>query len=73
MFILLNGLCGGNLISNLSFLVKSMGKRKMLKRLFVQEPSFIDENGVLEHCESCPDATVKNGKVVPVCVCDCFE
>ena len=72
LFILFNAVLGGYFIHNILFLIKSFGKRRILKRIFVQEPAYINKDGKLEHCESCPDATVKNGKVVPVCVCDCF-
>lgn len=72
LFILFNAVMGGYFIRNILFLIKSFGKRRILKRIFVQEPAYINKDGKLEHCESCPDAAVKNGKVVPVCVCDCF-
>lgn len=72
IFILFNGLYGGYFWENTIFLLKTLFFKKYLKRIFIQEPAYINKNGILEHCESCPDATVKNGKVVPVCVCDCF-
>ena len=72
-FILINAIGGGDFWGNIMFLLKSWNCNIKLKRIFVQEPASVNKNGVLDFCESCPDATIKNGKLVPVCVSDCFE
>ncbi len=68
----LNGLLGGDKQGNRKFLKKIKGKRGKLKtlRLLFQSPATINENGELTHCNNCPDAVIKNGKLVPVCVAD---
>lgn len=73
LFILLNGLFRRSLLKSLKFLISTFGCSIILKRIFVQEPASINEDGKLEHCISCPDATVKNGKLIPTCVSDYFE
>lgn len=30
----------------------------------------VNEDGTIEYCKDCPDATVRNGKLVPVCMAD---
>jgi len=45
--------------------------RKMLsKRLLFQNPAEIGEDGKLIYCNACPDAVLKNGALVPVCISD---
>ena len=66
--LLLNGLCGN--WANLPFLLQNLFRRIILKRLIVQGIAHLAPNGKLDFCSNCPDITVKNGKIVPVCVCD---
>ena len=73
IYMILNAICGGYFLGNLSFLFKSWDKWKKIKRILVQEPASVNADGNLEFCESCPDITVRNGKIVPVCVCDNFD
>ena len=73
IFILLNAFCGGHFFGNIKYLLKSWDKWKKIKRILIQEPASINSDGNLEFCESCPDITIRNGKVVPVCVCDNFD
>ena len=73
IYMMLNAFCGGYFTGNLSFLFKSWDKWKKIKRILIQEPAFVNSDGNLEFCESCPDITVRNGKIVPVCVCDNFD
>lgn len=73
IFILLNAFCGGHFFGNIKYLLKSWDKWKKIKRILIQEPASVNGDGNLEFCESCPDITVRNGKVVPVCVCDNFD
>ncbi len=73
VFMLLNAFCGGYFWGNIKYLLKSWNKWKKIKRILIQEPASVNGDGNLEFCESCPDITVRNGKVVPVCVCDNFD
>ena len=73
IYMLLNAICGGYLWGNISYLFKSWDKWKKIKRILIQEPASVNSDGNLEFCESCPDITVRNGKIVPVCVCDNFD
>ncbi len=66
--LLLNGLCGN--WQNLPFLLRNLFRRIMLKRLIVQSIAHLAPDGRLDFCSNCPDITVKNGKIVPVCACD---
>jgi hypothetical protein len=68
----LNGLFGGDAKGNRAFLKKignQNGELKLLRVLF-QAPAKIDSDGVLSYCDTCPDAVIKNGKIVPACVGD---
>jgi len=68
----LNGLFGGDLKGNRAFLKRikrQEGELKLLRVLF-QAPAKIDSDGTLSYCDTCPDAVVKNGKIVPACVGD---
>lgn len=67
--LLLNALTGGRM-SNFALLARSFRGRLRTKRLLFQCPAELGADGRLIHCEHCPDATVRNGRLVPVCVCD---
>lgn len=69
MHILLNGIMGGFIFKNLKFLFKVFRKEVILKRILVQELANVNKEGV-EYCENCPDAIIKNGKLVPNCISD---
>ncbi len=73
--LLLNGLTGGRLGRNLRALSRSLRRGSTLraKRLLFQCPAYVADDGSLVHCDSCPDATVRNGRLVPVCVGDQFD
>ena len=40
------------------------------KVIVIQQAPNLSETGELEYCKNCPDATVRNGKIVPLCVAD---
>ena len=40
------------------------------KTVTIQEFPSVDASGALEYCRDCPDATVRNGRLVPVCMVD---
>ncbi len=51
-----------------------LGRRRMaLKALCFQQGPNLTEDGEVEHCRDCPDATVRHGKLVPVCMVDILE
>lgn len=72
MQLLANALTGGHTADNLRLLFESLrpGRQFRTKRLLFQWLAQVDATGRLVHCDHCPDATVVNGKLVPVCVCD---
>ncbi|MBF0523269.1 MAG: radical SAM protein [Candidatus Omnitrophica bacterium] len=69
----LNALLGGYFFKNLLFLSNNFCSRILLKRLLIQFPAMLLENGQVEHCACCPDLTVKGGALVPVCMADNFN
>ena len=70
--LLLNGLAGGNFLPKLKLLSCALppGSRLAAKRLLFQWPATVDESGQVVHCECCPDAVLKDGHLVPLCISD---
>ena len=70
--LLINGLAGGNLWKKLKLLGYAVrpGSRLAAKRLLFQWPVTVDESGRVIHCECCPDAVLKDGHLVPLCISD---
>ncbi len=70
--LLFNGLFSGNLKAHRKFIddSKQPGTRLSAKRILFQNPAELTENGTLLHCQCCPDAVIKNGGLVPVCIAD---
>lgn len=68
----LNAFLGGAKESNkrLIKLSNAPGASITAKRLLFQNPAQLADDGSLIHCESCPDAVLKNDKLVPVCITD---
>lgn len=68
----LNALTGGRFMRNLLFLLRSGGRGSRLaaKKILFQCPAVIRDDGSVIHCYNCPDAVVKNGALVPVCISD---
>jgi hypothetical protein len=75
LHLLLNGLAGGGFVNNLKLLAKSCrsGTRLGLKRLLFQWPATFDAQGRVIHCQCCPDAVLKNGYLVPLCISDLID
>jgi hypothetical protein len=71
--LLLNGLAGGRLAGNLKLLARASrrGARLKAKRFLFQRPAAFDEKGRVVHCQPCPDAVIKDGLLVPLCISDC--
>jgi len=72
MQILLNALTGGRLFRNLIIFLKSLNPKYTLyeKHILIQQGPTMTSDGVIEHCRNCPDATIKNGVLIPVCIVD---
>jgi hypothetical protein len=70
--LLLNGLAGGSMAGNLRLLriASRPGARLSAKRLLFQWPATLDEQGRVVHCRCCPDAVLKEGRLVPLCISD---
>jgi len=72
LHLLLNGLAGGGLWKKLILLTHALrpGSRLTAKRLLFQWPAEVDETGRVIHCNGCPDAVLKDGRLVPLCISD---
>jgi hypothetical protein len=70
--ILLNALAAGGNVRSLKFLKQCCipKTRLMAKRLLFQWPASLDEMGRVVHCECCPDAVLREGQLVPLCISD---
>lgn len=70
--LLLSAMTGGAARGNLALLVRSLRKGSDLraKRLLVQCPAEVAEDGTIVHCAGCPDATIRRGRLVPLCIAD---
>jgi hypothetical protein len=70
--LLLNGMASGNFFTRLKFLGRALrpGSRLAAKRFLFQWPATIDESGQVVHCQCCPDAVLRDGKLVPLCISD---
>jgi hypothetical protein len=68
----LNALLGGQRASNRDLIERSKapGARLTAKRLLFQNPAELTADGKLIYCRWCPDAVLKNGSLVPVCIAD---
>lgn len=73
--LLLNAVTGGNFKSNVQFLRESFTNKGevKIKRILFQNPADIDSGGNIIYCLNCPDAIIKNGHLVPVCIADKIE
>jgi len=71
MQMIMNGLTGGSIGSNFVALIKSLTSCSRLesKHLVFQEGPGLDD-GKLVYCRDCPDATLKDGRLVPLCLVD---
>lgn len=70
--LLLNAITGGAVRQNLRLLIQSLGEHNDLrtKRLLFQRPAEVADDGTIIHCSCCPDATIRHGQLVPVCISD---
>jgi len=70
--LLLNGLASGSVFKKLRLLGSAArpGARLAAKRLLFQWPATVDKSGRVIHCQCCPDAVLKDGHLVPLCISD---
>lgn len=70
--ILLNTFFSGRISQNLKLFIHSLNSKSSLqaKRLLIQYPATVEKDGHVTHCKNCPDAVLKNGNLVPVCISD---
>ena len=70
--LVLNGLLGGRRASNMALVKRARepGARLSAKRLLFQNPAELTADGRVIHCKWCPDAILKGGTLVPVCIAD---
>ncbi len=70
--LLFNALSGGHITPNFQLLLASFmpGSRLHAKRILFQNPAEVDAAGTVTHCLNCPDAVLRNGQLVPVCLAD---
>lgn len=70
--LLLNALTGGRTRDGLRLFARGLlgGANTTLKRILIQRPAEIAGDGRVRHCANCPDATLHEGHLVPVCLRD---
>ena len=68
----LNALLGGDKKANHLLLesANSVDSEIYTKRVFFQHLAELNKNGEFTHCDWCPDAVLKNGNLVPICIAD---
>ncbi len=68
----LSGMDPNNLAQTLRFLarLKEAGTSIQSKVLVFQQLPNLTRHGGIEYCENCPDATVRNGRILPLCLAD---
>jgi hypothetical protein len=70
--LLMNSLAGGSIKGNMKIFKETLFRDTSVraKRILFQSLAEFDEDGRLIHCRNCPDAVVRNGQLVPVCIAD---
>jgi hypothetical protein len=63
-----------NFARSVRFLCRALRNRnlKLFSIIFQDAPTLLPD-GTYETCRNCPDATVRNGKILPVCIADKVE
>lgn len=72
---LVNALAGGDRAGALSFLRTALRPETgaHAKRILFQNPATLAADGRIIHCRTCPDAVLREGRLVPVCIGDRWE
>jgi hypothetical protein len=68
--ILCNGVFSGHPLRAAGFLLGSLGVPLRIKRLVFENAPRVTPQGAVDCCDCCPNATVRDGKVLPVCLAD---
>lgn len=73
--LLLNALCGGRVRANLELLGRSLRAGAGLddKHIILELTPEVEADGRLVICRDCPDATVRDGRLVPNCLADALS
>jgi organic radical activating enzyme len=60
-----------NALRIIGLILKALGKGTRLQYIVIQDPPRFDgQTGRMLICQSCPDATIRNGRLTPVCLAD---
>jgi hypothetical protein len=65
-----NALCSGRILPAVRFLGGAIGAPLRIKRLVFENAPRITPEGTVNCCDFCPNSTVHEGKIVPVCLAD---
>lgn len=68
--VLVNGLCAGHPLRATRFLLGAIGSPLRIKRMVFENAPRVTPRGTVNCCEFCPNCTVRDGKVMPVCLAD---
>ncbi len=68
--ILCNAIGSCRPLSTLSFLFRAIGRPLRIKRMVFENTPRLTASGSVNCCDACPNSTVRDGKVVPVCLAD---
>jgi len=68
----INMYLGGNKKANRKLIraASTPGAEIRAKRIFFQNLAELNEYGEIVHCQWCPDALLRNGNLVPICIAD---
>ena len=61
---------GGSRASSAFYASLSHGSETAAKRILCQRLAEVADDGSVVHCSNCPDAVLKNGELVPLCISD---
>lgn len=68
--VLFNGVCSGHPLRTAKFLSGALRSPLRMKRLVFENAPRITPEGTVNCCDFCPNATVRDGRIVPVCLAD---
>jgi hypothetical protein len=68
--IIVNGLFSGRILRTAKFLLRSKPSQLRIKRLVFENAPRITPQGTVNCCDFCPNSTVRDGVVIPVCLAD---
>ncbi len=73
--IMINGAINGSVLPAVRTLLRALlpGAKLRSKRLVFENAPVVMPDGTVNCCDFCPNSTVRNGKVMPVCLADHLE